>query len=139
MTIYTDASIYFPSDEECKRVAFELDDYSIPEDAELKGWGGNHGLYTRGKEHHNYGKKYTKEHCKKISESKKGQKYPKCSRKNNPNWQGVQEMGAAARRKKVLVNGVIYNSCTEAAKALDIPKSTFTMNWLKKGKAEYCG
>ncbi len=47
-------------------------------------------------------------------------------------------MAAAAKRKKVNVNGVIYNSCTEAAEAVGVTLGTFSY-WLKKGKAEYCG
>jgi len=71
----------------------------------------------------------------KISKSKRG--------KNNPMY-GVSLSGEkngmygkeSSNRKKVSVNGVIYNSCREASVA--VGKSEGTMNyWLKKGKAYY--
>ena len=110
-------------------------EYHLPDNAVLKGWGGNHGMYKRGSEHHLYGTQRP-DVGKKISAAKQGRSYPACSRKGNPNWDGVQEMAAAASRKKVVVNNIIYNSCSEAAKAVGVTPGTFTY-WLKKGKAEY--
>ena len=131
-------NIYIPSLEEARQYHFVPESYEWPEDAKLKGWGGNHGHYTSGTEHHCYGKPLSEEHKEKIRKAKSGKPQPNCSRKGNPNWDGVQEMAAAAKRKKVRVNGVIYNSCTEAAKAVDVTLGTFSY-WLKKGKAEYDG
>ena len=93
------------------------------------------GDYKRGKDHHMYGNVPSEETRRKLSEGKKG--------KNNPMY-GVSLSGekhwnygkTGLCGKKVSVNGVIYNSCREAAKAVGKSEGTFNY-WLKKGKAYY--
>ena len=80
MTIYTDVTHYFPSNEECERLYFKLDDYSIPEDAVLTGLGGvTPTSFKPGHKTWNKGKK-----CPQLSESKKA--YWETWRLENPEY-----------------------------------------------------
>lgn len=93
------------------------------------------GEYRSGKDHHWYGRTLTEEHKEKISISHRGDKNPMygvrlCGKKNGMYGKGY------INRKKVIVNGVLYNSCTEAAITNNIAKSTMS-GWIKKGKAKY--
>jgi len=91
------------------------------------------GNYKRGREHHWWGKRHTQETIEKMSRTKKGNK-SKTGRtgKLHPLY-GLRK-SEAPQSKKAMVNGVIYNSCTEAAEACGITRSTFSY-WIKTGKA----
>ena len=97
--------------------------------------GQNRVEYTRGEEHHWWGRKHTQETKDYMSRLHSG--------KNNPMY-GVGQHGkdngmygkGYLNHKKVRVGDTIYNSCMEAAAANGIKKSTFSY-WLKKGKAHY--
>lgn len=80
-----------------------------------------------------WGKKHSKTALKRMSNSKKGNK-SKTGRtgKLHPLW-GLKGSDAP-QSKKVIVNGVLYNSCVEAAEANGIAKSTLS-GWIKCGKA----
>lgn len=96
--------------------------------------GGGRSVYKYGSDHPSYGKKLSKSHKEKISQSNKGNK-SKTGRTGelHPLYgkRGVKSPNA----KKALVNGIIYNSCIEAAEAHGITKSTFSY-WIKTGKAK---
>lgn len=76
-------------------------------------------------------------HKKAISESMIGN-----SRENNGQWAGKnngmygsKRFGVkAANKKKVNINGVIYNTCKQAADDLGVSQGSITY-WIKTGKA----
>lgn len=61
------------------------------------------------------GKTLSEDHKRKLSESRKGEK--------NGN------------SKKVEINGIVYNTCTEAAHTFSVPKSRIS-RWIRYGKAK---
>ena len=69
-------SIYISSLDEARQYRFVPESYEWPDDAELRGWGGNHGIYTSGPDHHNYGKPLSEEHKEKIRKVKRGKPQP---------------------------------------------------------------
>jgi len=89
--------------------------------------------YKTGPEHHCYGKKLSEAHKSKVSKANMGNK-SKTGRTGKLHPLFGLKGGDSPSARKAMVNGVIYNSCTEAAEACGITKSTFSY-WLKHGKA----
>lgn len=118
MTIYTDVTHYFPSNEECERLYFKLDDYSIPEDAVLKGWGGvTPTSFKPGHETWNKGKK-----CPQLSENKR--EYWENWRSENPDYKSkwkinnYQKTGynTAARSERAISRNKVKITCPHCEK-----------------------
>jgi hypothetical protein len=125
MNIYSefDASQFFPSDEECARRYFELDDYSIPEDAKLGPWGGN--MYERTPEINERVRRTNLERG--ISPVKNGA--TEAARLVNTGRKQSNEhvkKRTEKQQKKCCVDGVIYNSMKEAASALGVTPAAIT-------------
>lgn len=118
MTIYTDVTHYFPSNEECERLYFNIDDYSIPEDAVLKGWGGvTPTSFKPGHETWNKGKK-----CPQLSENKR--EYWENWRSENPDYKSkwkinnYQKTGynTAARSERAISRNKVKITCPHCEK-----------------------
>ena len=77
----------------------------------------------KGKNHPNYGKEHTKKHRQNISNSLKG----KNAGEDNPMYGKP-----SPNRKKVKINGVIFDSIKNAAEKLNIPISTIRKRLYRK-------
>ena len=97
--------------------------------------GQNRVEYTRGEEHHWWGKNHTKETREHMSRLRSGKNNPMYGISLSGEKNGMHGKGYL-NYKKVRVGETIYNSCKEASEANGIKKSTFSY-WLKKGKAHY--
>jgi hypothetical protein len=89
--------------------------------------------YTRGEDHHLYGKPLSPEHREKISISKRGKNNPMCGISLSGKKNGMYGKGHLLH-EKVKVGDKIFESCQSAAEYFGIAKGTMTY-WIKTGKA----
>ena len=131
-------NIYTPSKKEAKQFGYFPIELPTPEELKeegcvLRGWGGD---TMSGKKHPEItkrriseakmGKPLSIEHRKAISKGLSG--------KNNPMY-GVKRPELAKRMyKKVMINNIVYDSMTDAAKAHNVSCALIT-KWKKSGKA----
>ena len=89
-------------------------------------------LATSGSRNPNYGKTAS-DHCKKINSAvHSGKTLSKQHR------EAIARTQKELQKKKVKINGDIYNSCGEAAAAYGYKSQSVISRWIKQGKATWC-
>lgn len=122
----------FPTKEWCEENYFEIEPQPIEE---IKHEFCNEAYamneYTRGKDHHWWGRKHTKEYKQHMSNLHRGTGNPFYGKTHVGDF---KRFGHQKRCKPIVIDNIKYESSKEAAEQLGVCKATIS-KWLKKGKA----
>ena len=114
-------SIYTPSKQFYNEYYYPIEDTGIPKDAILSGWG--------------VGGYISDDYYKTLSDERKGKGNPFYGKKHTVKSLDKMRNHGHKNHKSVLLNDIIYKSCTEAAKANNLCKSTIS-KYINNGKAK---